>query len=816
MPKAVLNDDQGNQGNPQLELQEKGFIDSRCSRHMTGNMCYLFENEETDGGYVAFGGDPKGGKITDTECVVLSPDSKLIDVSQVLLRVPRKNNIYSVDLKNISPLGGLTCLFAKATLDKSNLWHKRLGHINFKTMNKLVRGNLVRGLPSKIFENNHTCVACQKEKQHKASWIGPTCLFDIDTLTKSMNYKPVVAGNQSISSACKARVETVPDKDYILLSLWTQDPLLSSSSKDSPGDGFKPSGEEEKKDVEDLGNEDNEVLSTEEPRVNQEKDTNVNSTNNINNEEEKKDVEDLGNEDNEVLSTEEPRVNQEKDTNVNSTNNINNVSQTDNAASTKDNAVHKNIVYGCADDLNMPNLEEIVYLDDNEYVEQVDISVSEFEELKEPKDGQAISAKFVGPSSAGYDCSTPSTVLFGGGHRFSPNNTFDVYEKTFSRSDLRWKTTGRIFKSVGLRWIPIGKLFESCISKVDSEPPHGSNVDIPNIYECKQTLDVSTGTSISVQKEQSLDLSTELESLFGHLFDDYFNGENQVVSKSSAITTADAFDKRQQQPDATSSTLSLATTVTADGNFDLTQVVDGVTIVLPITTAEEKKQRRLEVKAISTLIMGIPNEHQLKFNSIKDDNQLLEDVEKRFGGNASTKKTQRNLLKQQYENFTASNSEMLDETFDRLQKLVSQLELLDEFANKPEVENKHIKSSEVETKAVRKNADALISKEWVSDYEEENVAQHKIVKKTVKPSIVKKEFVKPREQEKTARKTINNGNPQMDLQDKEVIDSGCSRHMTGNMSYLIDYEEINGGYVAFGGNPKGGKITRKGPLKLVI
>ncbi|GKF96867.1 hypothetical protein Tco_0292688, partial [Tanacetum coccineum] len=49
----------------------------------------------------------------------------------------------------------------------------------------------------------------------------------------------------------------------------------------------------------------------------------------------------------------------------------------------------------------------------------------------------------------------------------------------------------------------------------------------------------------------------------------------------------------------------------------------------------------------------------------------------------------------------------------------------------------------------------------------------------------------------------------MDLQDKGVIDSGCSRHMTGNMSYLTDYEEIDGGYVAFGGNPKGGKIIRK-------
>ncbi|GKE21313.1 hypothetical protein Tco_1432825 [Tanacetum coccineum] len=93
--------------------------------------------------------------------------------------------------------------------------------------------------------------------------------------------------------------------------------------------------------------------------------------------------------------------------------------------------------------------------------------------------------------------------------------------------------------------------------------------------------------------------------------------------------------------------------------------------MMPITSTKEKAQRRLEVKARSTLMMGIPNEHQLKFNFIKDANQLLEAIEKRFGGNAATKKTQRNLLKQQYENFIAPSLEMLDQTFDRLQKLVS-------------------------------------------------------------------------------------------------------------------------------------------------
>ncbi|GKB73332.1 hypothetical protein Tco_0934744 [Tanacetum coccineum] len=89
------------------------------------------------------------------------------------------------------------------------------------------------------------------------------------------------------------------------------------------------------------------------------------------------------------------------------------------------------------------------------------------------------------------------------GHKFSPNKTSDVYEKTSLRHDLRWKPTGRIFKPVGLRWVPTGKILASCTSKADSESTHGSNVDISKIYECKQTLDLSAGTSINVQKEKS-------------------------------------------------------------------------------------------------------------------------------------------------------------------------------------------------------------------------------------------------------------------------------------------------------------------------
>nr|GEZ36908.1 hypothetical protein [Tanacetum cinerariifolium] len=101
-------------------LKDKRVIDSGCSRHITWNMSYLSDFEEINGGYVAFGGNPKGGKITgkgkirtDTECIILSPEFKVPDENQVLLRVPRENNMYNVDLKNIVPSRDLTCLFAK-------------------------------------------------------------------------------------------------------------------------------------------------------------------------------------------------------------------------------------------------------------------------------------------------------------------------------------------------------------------------------------------------------------------------------------------------------------------------------------------------------------------------------------------------------------------------------------------------------------------------------------------------------------------------------------------------------------------------------
>ncbi|GKD29565.1 ribonuclease H-like domain-containing protein [Tanacetum coccineum] len=199
--------------------------------------------------------------FTDTECVVLSLDFKLTDESHVLLKAPRKDNMYSVDLNNVVPQGGLTCLFVKATPYEYNLWHRRLGHVNFKIMNKLAKV-----VNTACYVQNRVLVIKPYNKTPNELFLGrkPALSFmrpfgctitilntidHLDALTKSMNYKPVVAGDQSNGNAC---TKACNDAD----------------SKSSPDAGFKPSEEEEKKDAEDPGNEDSEFSSTKEPRVN--------------------------------------------------------------------------------------------------------------------------------------------------------------------------------------------------------------------------------------------------------------------------------------------------------------------------------------------------------------------------------------------------------------------------------------------------------------------------------------------------------------------------------------------------------------------
>ncbi|GJY00783.1 putative ribonuclease H-like domain-containing protein [Tanacetum coccineum] len=154
-PKAVVSAGVGYRKNvvksSAWQTQDQGIFYSGCSRHITGNKSFLTDYQEVDGGFVAFTESPKGGKsigkgkirtgkldFEDTECLILSPDFKLLDESQVLLKVPRQKNMYSFDLKNVVPSGGSR----------------------------------------------------------------PDWLFDIDLLTNSMNYEPVTAGNQTNKNAC--------------------------------------------------------------------------------------------------------------------------------------------------------------------------------------------------------------------------------------------------------------------------------------------------------------------------------------------------------------------------------------------------------------------------------------------------------------------------------------------------------------------------------------------------------------------------------------------------------------------------------------
>ncbi|GJT13775.1 ribonuclease H-like domain-containing protein [Tanacetum coccineum] len=192
-PKAVLNAVKGNQVLCCRQIQDQGVIDSGCSRHMTGNMSY----QEIDGGYVAFGGNPKGGKITGRALGFMRPFGCPVTI-----------------LNTIDHLGKFD-----GKTDEGFFVGYSINSKAFRVFNSRTRI---------VEENLHVQFS---ENTPNIAGSGPNWLFDIDALTKSMNYKPVIEGNQSNDNACtkayddagKARMKTVPDKDYILLPLWHVD-----------------------------------------------------------------------------------------------------------------------------------------------------------------------------------------------------------------------------------------------------------------------------------------------------------------------------------------------------------------------------------------------------------------------------------------------------------------------------------------------------------------------------------------------------------------------------------------------------------------
>ncbi|GJX20879.1 hypothetical protein Tco_0223556 [Tanacetum coccineum] len=200
---AVVNDVRANQGHPQKE--DQGYVDSGCSRHMTGNMSYLLDFKEFDRGYVTFGGGAKGGKITSKGTL------KTADESQVLLEVPRKNNMYSVDIKNIVPKECLTCLVAKATLDESMLWQRRLGH------NRVLVVKPHNKTPYEMFRDEGFFVGYLLNSKVFRVYNIRTRKLEENFHIRFLEDKPIIAGTEESIGAGHSSKETGSSQDCILM-----------------------------------------------------------------------------------------------------------------------------------------------------------------------------------------------------------------------------------------------------------------------------------------------------------------------------------------------------------------------------------------------------------------------------------------------------------------------------------------------------------------------------------------------------------------------------------------------------------------------
>nr|GEZ81868.1 hypothetical protein [Tanacetum cinerariifolium] len=165
-PKVFAPVPTGRQNRPFPFPNDRGYSPSVIS----GGQLLLSPQQVVLGNYIEKENpfpDAEEEGVFDSGC---SKNFKLPDESMVVLRVPRKHNLYTNNLNNLCLRGNLACLVANALIDESVKLHRRMGHVNYKNMNRLVKGNLVRGLPLKLFKNHHTCVACCKGKQHKTSY----------------------------------------------------------------------------------------------------------------------------------------------------------------------------------------------------------------------------------------------------------------------------------------------------------------------------------------------------------------------------------------------------------------------------------------------------------------------------------------------------------------------------------------------------------------------------------------------------------------------------------------------------------------------
>ncbi|GKA32739.1 ribonuclease H-like domain-containing protein [Tanacetum coccineum] len=418
--------------------------------------------------------------FTDTACFVLSPDFKLADESHVLLKVSRKNNMYSVDMKNIVPKEILTCLVAKATLDESMLWHMRLGHVNFKIINKLVKENLVRGLPVK--------------------GDGPKWLFDIDVLTKLMNYVPVVWQSTNYLRILivmlermddgvkkrKLRIDNQERPKKIVLKISIR---MGLSISYCPVDNIN------------YGSLNINIVS---PTV---------TTARSNGSQTEPDMFSLG--DNATLE-----------------------------------ATHANF-FGDETEVDMSNITTTYPV--------------------------------------------PSTL----NTRIHKDHSLD-----YVIGDVQYGVQTRR------------------MTKTSNEQEF-----ISAVYKGKTHEDLHICIFACFLSQVEPKKSMRIEQYLTHT--DYAFWEVIMNGNAPAIASA-----------------------STEGH-------------IPPKTAEQQLARKNELKAKSTLLLAILDEHLLKFHGIKDAKTLWEAIKTRFGGNKESKKMQKTIMKQQYENFTASRSEGLDKTYDR-------------------------------------------------------------------------------------------------------------------------------------------------------
>nr|GEU60198.1 hypothetical protein [Tanacetum cinerariifolium] len=660
--KEWVSDNEEEDGNPQMNLQDQRVIDSGCSRYMTGNMSYLIDYEEIDGGYVAFGRNPKGWKSTG------------------------KDHLGKFDGKADEGFFVGYSLYSKAFRvfnSRTRIVEENL-HIRFsKTIPNVVGSGL--------------------------DW-----LFDIDVLTRKMNYEPIVAGTQSNGFA---------------------DP------KSSHDDGSKPLSDDGKKVDEDPRKE-NECND-------QEKEINVNNTNKVNTVSSTVNATGI-NEDNELPfdpnmpALEDVSIfnflsDDEDDGTMADMNNLDTIIQVSHIPTIR---IHKDhpldqVIRDFQSTTHTrkmsKNLKEHGFKKDGKFISQdkyvakilkkfrfTDVKTASTpietqNPLLKDEDGKDVDVHMyrsmigslmyltsskpnimfavcacaryqVNPKVShlhamkrifrdlqladeeGIDC-LPNSTIFEQLPLMGPKTTaWNEFSSTMASAIIYLATNQKFNFS---KWI-----FDSMIRNLDNV--FGKFLMYPRIGRGFSSRVTPLFQKMVIQNQSELGEGSAMPTDPHHT--------PMILQPSSSQTQKKQKPRKPKRKDTQKMRIeqyflmadySLWEVILNGDSPTPTRVINSVVQDVPPTTTKQRLAKKNELKARGTLLMALPDKHKLKFNIHKDAKCLMEAIEKRFGGNKETKKVQKTLLEQQYENFTGSSSKSLDQIHDRLQKLIIQLEILD-------------------------------------------------------------------------------------------------------------------------------------------